>query len=487
MIMSNLRKNFIYNILYQVLAIVLPLATSPYLSRVLGAEGMGIYSYTYSVAYYFFMFAMLGVNNYGNRCVARARGDTGALSRVFWSIWALQAVLALATTAGYIAYSVMLSGSPSVALIWVPYVLSAGLDVNWLFFGLEEFRVTVGRNFVVKLSTFALTFLLVRGDDALPAYIFLMSVSYLVSVMVLWPFVRKRVRSYLPSPCEVAARVKPNLVLFVPVVAVSLYTVLDRVMLGQMSSMEQTGYFESALKVAQMPFTLISALGTVMLPRVSNLMARGESGEARRYLGVSMWLALMLSSVFAFGLAGVADVFAPVFFGQGFEACGPLICALVAEMPFMAWANVLRTQYLIPAGRDRAYVLSVIVGAVVNVVVNVALIPPLGAMGAAMGTVAAEAAVCIVQAWSVAGELPQGRWLVENLPFFAIGAAMFTAVRALGSSMGASITTLAAQIALGGAVFAVLSFAWCRLSGNPHYVRVVEPLLQGISGRLSRR
>ncbi len=484
--MPSVKKNFAYSVAYQVLTLILPLATSPYLSRVLGADGIGTYSYTYSIAYYFVMFAMLGVNNYGNRCVARVRDNRTELSKAFWSVWALQAVLTVATTAFYIAYTFVWAGNPVIALIWGFYVVSAAFDVNWLFFGLEEFRITVGRNFAVKIITFACVFLFVKGEHALESYCILLSVSYLISVAVLWPFVKRRVDLYKPSLWEIFSHLKPNLVLFVPVIAISLYTVLDKVMLGQMSSMEQAGYFENALKVAGMPFALISALGTVMLPHSSHRMISGDYEGVRRSMGASIWLALALSAAFAFGLAGIAEVFVPVFFGEGYEACTLLVCLLVVKMPFMAWANVLRTQWLIPAGRDRFYLLSVFVGAVVNIALNLVFIPRLGAMGAALSLVAAEVAVCLVQTWSVSNELPQARWLKRCVPFYLIGFAMFFAVHAFGSVMGVSITTLIAQIVLGGFIFVLLSFLWCRVSNDPYYMQVIQPMLRKALGYFRR-
>lgn len=236
-----------------------------------------------------------------------------------------------------------------------------------------------------------------------------------------------------------------------------------------------------------MPFTLVTALGTVMLPRMSNLIASGREGEGRRYLGVSMWLALGLSLAFSFGIAGVAPVLAPVYFGPGYQACVPVLCVLVLNMPFMAWANVLRTQYLIPKGMDRAYVLSVVLGAAVNVAANVALIPRLGALGAAWGTTLAEVAVCVVQVVEVRGMLPQRRWLGENLPFVSVGAAMFVAVRWLGSLMGLRVATLAAQVLVGGMLFALLSWAWLAASGNRYWLDFVLPMLKGTVSRFRRK
>lgn len=484
--MPSVKKNFIYNIAYQVLLLLLPLITAPYLSRVVGPSGLGTYSFTYSVSYYFVLFAMLGINNYGNRLIARLRSDKTKMSRSFWEVWTLQALLGLIAVFFYLLYSLN-SSFGSIAFSWIFYVISSIFDINWFFFGLEEFKVTVGRNFLIKLFTFGLMFIVVRGEHAVFAYCMLISGSTLVSVLILWPFLRSRIIWVRPTIRGVTTHIVPNLVLFVPVVAVSLYTVLDKVMLGHMSTLEQTGFFENSLKVSQMPFTLVTALGTVMLPRMSNLIASGREGEGRRYLGVSMWLALGLSLAFSFGIAGVAPVLAPVYFGPGYQACVPVLCVLVLNMPFMAWANVLRTQYLIPKGMDRAYVLSVVVGAAVNVAANVALIPRLGALGAAWGTTLAEVAVCVVQVVEVRGMLPQRRWLGENLPFVAVGAAMFVAVRWLGSLMGLRVATLAAQVLVGGMLFALLSWAWLAASGNRYWLDFVLPMLKGTVSRFRRK
>ena len=479
----SIKRNFAYNVAYQVLALVLPLVTSPYLSRVVGPEGMGTYSYTFSIAYYFVMFAMLGVNNYGNREVARERGDRAAMSRTFWEIWALQLCLGVVAVAVYLAYALGTSGS-AVAIVWALYVASSALDVNWLFFGLEEFQVTVGRNFVVKIVTFVLTFVVVRGEGAVLAYCALMSASLLMSVLVLWPFVRGRVDWARPTVRGIISHVPGNLVLFVPVVAISLYTVLDRVMLGHMSTMSETGYFENALKLSQMPFTLVAALGTVMLPRMSALISQGRKAEGERYLGLSMRFAMALSLALSLGLAGVAPVFAPVFFGGAFAPAAPVIVVLMVNMPFMAWANVLRTQYLIPAGRDRAYVLSVIVGAVVNVAVNLLAIPAYGAIGAAWGSTAAEVAVCAVQVFAVSGELPQRGWVWACAPYAVAGVIMFAVVRAIGGALGVTVSSLATQVVVGGLVYAALCWCWMAKTGDELYVQVVRPAAKGLLGRL---
>ena len=161
--MNGIRKNFIYNLFYQVLTILMPLITTPYLARVLGADRTGNYSYAYSIAYYFVLFAMLGLNNYGNREIARCRDDIEARSKKFWSIYAMQLSTSIISFFAYIIYCFTVKRADVISWILVLYVISASLDINWFFWGLEEFRITVTRNTVIKLSSVAAILLLVKS------------------------------------------------------------------------------------------------------------------------------------------------------------------------------------------------------------------------------------------------------------------------------------------------------------------------------------
>lgn len=480
----GLKKNFIYSAAYQMLALILPLVTAPYLSRVLGADGLGIYSYTYSIAYYFVLLAMLGVNNYGNREIARCGESIAAVRRTFWGIWTLQAVLALVALVAYCVYALFASGRPFESLVWAPYVLTALLDVNWLFFGLQRFKVTVTRNFVIKLMTFVLTFVVVRGEYALFGYLALMSGSLLVSALALWPLVLREFSPLWVGWRESLSHLKPNLVLFIPVIAVSFYTVLDKVMLGQMAGMYESGIFENALKVASMPFMFISALGTVMLPHSSRMVAAGMRESMIERMASSMWFALILSAAFTSGLIAIAPSFCPVFFGPGFDPCVSVMSLIVVEMPFMAWANVIRTQWLIPNQRDKAYVISVVVGAVSNLAANVLLIPRYGAVGAAVGTLLAEISVCLVQTIIVRRELPLRRWALESVPSWMIGIAMFGVIRLCATVVELSVLGLLVEIAVGVAFFVLCCMCWLCVSKNRYARQLTGPFLRRLKRRL---
>ena len=151
---KNIRKNFIYNSVYQLIAIAVPLVTTPYLSRVLGAEGIGEYAYAYSIAYYFTLLIKLGINTYGSREIACCRDDKIRTSKTFWELYTFQFVLALFFSFIYIVYSVFVSKNKSVSLILEIFVVSAGIDITWFFGGIEEFKLIAIRDLIIKvLST----------------------------------------------------------------------------------------------------------------------------------------------------------------------------------------------------------------------------------------------------------------------------------------------------------------------------------------------
>lgn len=462
--MSKLRTNIAYNFIYQFLVLALPLVTAPYLSRVIGAEGTGSYSYSYSIATYFTYFVKLGLDNYGNREIAAVRDDREARSRAFWSIYAMQAFCFAGVAVVYAAYVALVADDRLLAALQGLYVLSSLFDVNWFFFGMERFKMTVTRNTVIKVATAALTFLLVRDSGDTPVYVAIMCGGFLVSQLALWPFLRGLVDWRRPGLREVASRLRPNLVLFVPVVAISVYGTLSKIVLGAISGTEAVGFYESAYKVAQVPVSLVTAVGTVMLPRTSGLVAQGREAEASRYTERTLVAVLALTCLAAFGLPEIAESFTELFYGSGFEEAARALCVLAVTVPLLGFGNVVRSQYLIPHGRDSVFLWSAVCGAVANVVVNLALIPSFGAVGAAWGSVAAEAAVLAYQLARTRHELPLGRYLGFALPFVVAGALMVGALEVFVPRLDSLIADIALRVGVGAAVYAVVAVALVVLS-----------------------
>ena len=315
--MKSIQKNFIYNVLYQILLVILPLITAPYISRTLGAKAVGVYSYTYSVAYYFLLIAMLGIGNHGNRSIAAVRDNREELNKTFSSIYALQVSTFSIAIITYIVYLfVIVKDNRLIVLLQLLYVTSGLFDIGWLFFGLEQFKLTVTRNTLIKISTVLLMFIFVHKPSDLWKYTLIMAAGTLLSQAYLWIYVKKYVTFVKCSLREIISNVKPVLILFIPVLAYSIYKVMDKIMLGNMSSYEQVGFYNNAEKIINIPMGIITALGTVMLPRMSNIVAKGDKEKTSDYIRISIKLVTLLSSAIAFGLMGISNVLSPVFFGE---------------------------------------------------------------------------------------------------------------------------------------------------------------------------
>ena len=166
--MNNPKENFIYNMIYHLFILIIPLITAPYLARVVGADGVGIYSYTYSIVYYFMLLTLLGVNNYGNRSIAKVRDNKEKLSKTFWSIYLFQLIMGFLMLIIYTEYLLLfLKNYKIYSIIEILFIISAMLDINWFFFGMEEFKKTITRNIIVKFGNVALIFLLVKSSNDL--------------------------------------------------------------------------------------------------------------------------------------------------------------------------------------------------------------------------------------------------------------------------------------------------------------------------------
>ena len=469
--MNSIKKNFLYHSLYQILAMLIPLITTPYISRVLGADGVGVYSYTYSIANYFGIFILLGLNNYGNRSIAQVRDDSSRLSSAFWEIYAQQLVLGVIISAVYILYSVLFASDPLIALIMGIYVVSNVFDINWLFFGLEKFRLTVMRNTIVKIVTTVCIFVFVRDENDVWKYCLIMTGGMLVSQVVLWPYVMVHIRRVRPRFSDIRKHIRPNLLLFLTVLATSLFKIMDKIMLGLMTFTAQVGYYESSERIIQIPTALIISLGTVMLPRMSNMAVSQKKDQSTELIGKSIVFAMFLSTSLCFGIMGISKTFVPLFYGEGYQPCILLFEILMPSCVSLAFANVIRTQYLLPQKMDKVYVISAFLGAAVNISINLLLIPKMQAAGAAIGTLAAEAVVCFYQSFMVRAYLPLKKYIIRSIPYIISGGVMCLILWQIDFTAVPELVNLLLQILCGiGIYFGMLLIQFVlyrKVTGKP--------------------
>ena len=387
----SVRKNYIYNLIYQVMTLITPFITTPYISRVLGADGTGVQSYTNSVVQYFAILAALGTASYGQREIARHRDEIKMRSRLFWEI----EVLCMATTAACLIIWLFVIG---FAREYRPYyvvltmtLLAVAFDISWFFGGLEQYSLIVLRNTAVKLVGIAMLFLFIREKEDLLLYVALTAATGLLGNISMWGYLKGQVEKPVLKELRPLRHLKETLVYFIPTIATSVYTILDKTMLGWFSgeNKSQNGYYEYATGFVNMAKILIMSFNAVMSARMSYLFGTGRMEEIHKRFQDSLDFVLLMAMPIMLGLAGIAAQFIPWFLGNGYlpvtflmYVCSPLV--LVVGL-----SDCIGSQILTPGGKRAQSGKVIVAGAMVNACLNFLLIPHFAALGAAAASVAA--------------------------------------------------------------------------------------------------
>lgn len=457
---SKIKINLIYNVIYQILILIVPFITTPYISRILSPEGLGTYSVTTAIAKYFWLFALLGMSNYGNREIAKVKDDKEKLSKMFCSLFYLQMIVSMLSLIFFIIYCIFfgLKKYDIVILCQLPYVISAMFEISWFYYGMENFKFMVIRNTVIKLITAISVFVFVKKANDVWVYVLINSISALISQLCLWPPILKKIKISKIKIKEIFYHFKPVCILFISVLAVSIYTLMGKIMIELFSNLKEVGYYENTEKIMNICISIVGAIGAVMLPRVSYLMGKSDNKKINEYIDKSMKYIMILSLGISFGVAGIANEFSIVFFGEKFAKCGILISVISISIVAYSWENILRTQYLLPGRRDKIFVKGTIYAAIANFLVNIILIHKIGAMGAVIGTVVAQIVAATYQSIKVYRELPLAKYIKQLIPFIFFAAFMFAICKIIGLIFEATIPIVIMQIICGFLIYLLLCF-----------------------------
>ena len=428
--MASLKKNFIYQTGYQVLATALPLITTPYINRVLGAEQLGTYTYVANIANYFTIFAMLGFNNYGSKMIAATKHNENELAHTFSSIRKLQCLMATVVVAIYLLFiSLCIPEHKSLYFIESLWIINCFIDINWFFWGMEKVKLTVNRNLIIKLITLLGVFIFVRSRNDILIYAFILVIGTILSDIYLISQVKKYVKGTKTTFYEMIAHIKPCIALFIPIVAMSIYQQMDKTMLGVLSTYEQVGYYSSADKIVNIPLGIITGLGTVSLPRIVSLISENKIMEYKKVVEKSISLVMFMCSAIAFGILAVSQEFVPLFFGREFLPCVSLVSFLTCVIFFKAISTVLVNQILIPNDNEKYYIISVFIGAFINLILNYSLIRKFDAVGAVYATLISELIVCFIQIFICFNYLNTLKIIGKNFQYIILGILMYGLVR----------------------------------------------------------
>ena len=466
------RKNAAYNVAYRVFSILLPLVTAPYLDRTVGPAGVGLYTGAWTMSEIFCMVGMLGLAEYGVRAIAQTRDDRERLDRTFSGIWQMQLMVAGIALLFWFGYVFLIAGEEkTIALHLTMMSVSCLCNLEWCLMGLDQFKSIALRNTFVKVAAAVSAFLFVKSLDDLWIYGFVWSLATLLGNLSCALVLKGKVSYHQVSFRETLKHLRPCAVLFISVAAVSVYRKMDKVMVYNIAGKEQNGFYENAEKIIYCLSGFISAIGTVMMSKVSHMQEKGETEKIARNIDRSMNLIICMVSAMAFGVAAVADRFAPLFYRNS-SYSGTLMIPLGFTLIMIGFANVIRTQVVLPQKRDHIFVKSVCCGALVNLAANACLIPSMKSMGAVVGTLLAELTVPVVQYMLLRKELPYRRFLGYTGVYAVIGLVMMGCVRLVGKLLPAeNWVSLGAMTFTGIIVYGILCLVlWkIRKAKDPDY------------------
>lgn len=397
----SIKRNFIMNAILNASAFIFPLITFPYVSRVLGAVGTGKVAFTTSVTNYFWIVAMLGIPTYGVRACAKVRDDKEKLSKTVQEIFIINMVMTILTYILIIVsmFTVGKFGEEKLLLLISSSLIFFNfIGIEWLYKSLEQYSYITMRSLLFKAIAFVLVFIFIHNQDDYIFYgvttVFAAAGSGIMNFIHARKHISfKRFRNY-----EFRKHLKAILVFFGMTVATTIYTNLDTLMLGFMQGDEQVGYYNAAVKVKTIMVSLVTSIGTVLLPRVSYYVEKKMNKEFKDITAKALNLVLLMAIPLVIYFIFYAKK--AIIFLAGIEFM-PAIVPMQIIMPtvlLIGITNIMGIQILVPQGREKMVLVSEIVGVIVDLILNVVLIPRYGCAGAAMGTLAAELSVLVVQA-----------------------------------------------------------------------------------------
>lgn len=397
---KKLGKNYIFNLSYQLLAILLPIITTPYVSRVLGINGIGVFNYTNNVVQAFVLCATLGSSSYAIREIAYIQNDKKQVSKIFYEIIIFRLICVLIVIPIYLLF-VLNSKYKFLYSILFMNIISIFFDISWFFQGVEDFKKTVIRNFIVKIIGVILIFLFIHDNTDLWKYVAIISVTTLFGQISMWSYLPKYLVKTKISIKNITKHLWPSFVFFIPQLSSYIYTSLDSVLIGIISTEAQVGYFAQAEKIVKMLLTTITSLGTVMLPHIAFLVKQKKWNDVTEKIYSAIRFTIFLGFPMTIGIASISEIFVPWFFGEGYGGSIILMKILAPLILVIGLASITGRTVLIPLDKQKYYNISIILGSVINLILNLILIPKYYAVGAAIATVVAELIVTSIQLYCI--------------------------------------------------------------------------------------
>lgn len=478
---ASLKWNYVFNLANKLTSLVIPLIVTPYITRVFSSDRLGIYTYTNTVASYFVTFTLMGISMYGSKQVSLKRHDNIASNDEYATLLTVQLLNAgLAMLAYFLYVTFFVSSNQDIYWIQMLYVISAGFDMTWFLSGLERFREIAVRNIIVNVLSALMIFFFVHTEADLAIYTLIKVGTIFISQLIIFVPVFLKQQFYLVNVKQIKLAYQGLFLLFIPVLADTLFQTMDKVMLGIYASYAAVGLYYSSRMITDIPQTVITSLNIILFPRITHLLSRGKRAEAEKLFYQSFILIIALSLATAFGVSAIARDFVGIFFGASYGAVADYVPSLSLYICLAAWSGTIRYQYLIPHSLERVYVVAIILGSGINLVLNSLLIPSLGVYGSILATIVSELVICVYQTYPIRKEIPLKGLLGYVIIFAGLSFLMYLALgwlRLLLLGRLSTVLLLASEIIFGVLVFTIATITYIYL-GNPILWQVIKKYIE---------
>lgn len=394
----GLKKNLISNVVLTTSSVFISFITFPYVTRTLSATNMGNVLFIDAFTQYFIIFSSLGIPFYGVREIAKLSGKPEEQSRLVVSLVSLQFGLAVLFSVIFISLGFFipsLKANSGLVILGCLSILSTSFSIEWFYQGIENFTYITKRSLIIKAISVIAIFLFVKKiNDNYIYYLIMFAVIFFNAALNFGNYLIKFFKTF-QHRVKYKPHLRPLIILFSINVSVSVYTIMDTILLGLFTDPISVSYYSIPLKLVKIIWVVVGGFSVVLIPRVSKYYSDGNILEASDLLKKSLSLVFLLTIPFAFLCLFYTREILFIVFGTEYLNAAMSLRILSVVPLIIGICNVFGTQFLLPIGHEKKILHATIFGLITSLLLNLLLIPRFKYVGSSIACISAEAVVCI--------------------------------------------------------------------------------------------
>ena len=452
---ESITKSYIYNLIYQIIITIIPFLVTPYLTRILGANNLGIYSYTFSIVTIIYLFSALGINTYGQREIAYNQDNKKEYSKIFFELIIIRAFSTFLALILSIIITIIEQKYQTYYLIFNIYIIANLFDITWFYQGLEKFKTITIRSTIIKIIYLISVFLFIKNTNDLNIYILLFSLMTLFSNLSLWINIRKIINK--PDKLEIKKHIKSVLNFFIPQIAAIIYSIVDKIMLGIIgTNIKEVSFYEQASYIVKTILMIITITNSIMVSKISYEYNKKNLEKIKTYLTNTINFIWIIGIPITFGICAVIKNFVPWFYGKEYLSVINLVYIMSPLIIIIGFNNLIGIQFLVSTKNQNKYILAVSIGAITNFILNLILIPKLNSIGATIASVISETIILLIEIYFFKKIIKDIKIFRKSLKYIIFGIIMFVVAFLSGNMFKSTIYGTFFQIIIGTITYIIL-------------------------------